>query len=194
MKSILTTAAVLTILTLGGCGGSGGDTGKSGSSTTPRENVTYQGSIALWDYLVPAGDATNQYIKTTGDQVQKYSTRFVRTNNSVTETSEISPGEKTVYTNRDNTIRIDFFTDDTPNGTVEMKARVDIGDIVTVKKSDCRLARQLATFTYEGRKYQDVIEIDCGNQPGYYQKGVGEIMQQKKLTTNGTEVTKVLTK
>lgn len=183
---------LLLTLLLTACGG-GGTTSASGETAQTRESV-YHGSITLWDYLVPAADSTNSYIKTTGDEVQKYQTRYLRQNNSVTEVSDLSKNEKTVYTNEGNKIVVTFYTDGAQNGTVEMKGKVDIGDIVTVKNSDCRLAQHLDSFKYDGQLFDDVIEIKCGENPGYYQKGVGEIMQKQPLGTNGTVATKVLAK
>ena len=184
---------LLLTLLLTACGGGGGTT--SGSQQTAQTRETpYSGSIALWDYLVPAADTTSSYIKTTGDEVQKYQTRYLRQNNSVTEVSDLSKNEKTVYSNEGNKIVVTFYTDGVQNGTVEMKGKVDIGNIVTVKTSDCRLAQHLESFKYNGQLFEDVIEIKCGENPGYYQKGVGEIMQKHPLGTTGTVTTKVLAK
>jgi hypothetical protein len=187
--SFLTGVAVAALFT--GCGGGGGTT-TSASSTEPTRTVAYQGDIALWDYLVPAADATNSYIKTNGTETKKYQTRFSRSTDGITEISELSPNEKTLYTNNGNTIEITFYADNVQNGSVTLKSKVNINDIVTVKTSDCRLKQRLASFTYAGNSYSDVIEIVCGDTPGYYQKGVGEILQQKSLSPSGTVETKIL--
>ncbi len=190
-KSIYTilTASAL-IWTLTGCGGSGGEA--NGTPSTQTRDTLYRGDIALWNYLVPSSDSTNTYIKTNGSDEKRYTTRFVAQNDSVTEISELSSNEKTVYTNAGNTIKITFYNDNVPNGSLELKSKVNLNDIVTVKKSDCRLKKHLETFTYDKHTYKDVIEIECGNTPGYYQKGVGEIMQKKALSANGAVETKIL--
>ncbi len=176
-------------LMLTACGSGGGE-----KSTPPTQQArVYSGNIDLWQYMVPSSDRTNSYIRTTGTETKKYQTRYVVKADNVTEESQLSSNEKTVYTNRGNTILITFFTDGVQNGSVELKAKVDIGDIVTVKKSDCRLTKQMPEYTYNGEKFEDVIEIVCGNDPGYYQRGTGEILQKRALTTNGQIETKVLT-
>jgi hypothetical protein len=188
-SAILTTVTIALLFTA--CGGGGG--GEKTTTNGAQERI-YSGSIDLWQYMVPNADRTNSYIKTTGSNSQQYQTRYVVKENSVTEESELSSNEKTVYTNKGNTILVTFFTDGAQNGSVELKAKVDIGNIVTVKKSDCRLTRQLAEYSYNGQNFKDVIEIVCGKDPGYYQRGVGEILQKKTLTTNGQVETKILTK
>ncbi len=181
-------------LLFSGCGGGGGsDTDNTTTLNKDRTSQQYEGSIALWDYLVPASDTTNSYIKTTATQSQTYQTRYLTESDSVTEISELSQNEKTVYTNNGNEILITFYTDNVSNGSVELKAKVDIGDIVTVKKSDCRLTQHLNSFVYNNQTFTDVIEIKCGDAPGYYQKGVGEVVQERVLSTQSIE-TKVLTK
>ncbi len=188
---LLIASAVAGVLT--GCGGGGsGGAGASSPSKEPTRTIAYQGDIALWDYLVPASDSTNSYIKTNGSETEKYKTHFSRSNDGVTEISELSPNEKSVYTNTGNTIKVTFYTDNVQNGSVELKSKVNINDVVTVKRSDCQLTRKLSTFKYSGHTYNDVIEIVCGKTPGYYQKGIGEIVQQKELSANGDVVTKIL--
>ena len=180
----------LTFLLIG-CGSSG-ENSSTKKNGIDRNSQQYEGDIVLWNYIVPSNDATNRYIKTNGTQSQQYQIYFAKENNRVTEISELSQNEKTVYTNNGNTIDITFYTDNAKNGSVTLKSKVNINDIVTVKKSDCRLKRHFDQFSYEDKIFADVIEIQCGNTPGYYQKGVGEIMQQKILSTKSIE-TKILT-
>ena len=184
------TILTLLIVTFAGCGGTGSDT-KEKRSDTPSYT---SGDIALWEYLVPNSDTTNNYIRTSGNDVEKYRTVYTREADKVTEISDFSKNEKTIYTKNKNNITILFYTDGTQNGRLELKPTVDIGDIVTIKKSDCKLVQRLDIFSFEGKEFNDVIEIKCGDAPGYYQKGVGEILQQKSLTENGKVVTKVLAK
>ena len=183
---------ILTI-SLGGCGGSAGGT-ESGTQKTKSVTHNYNnGSVALWDYLVPAGDTTNSYIKTNGTTTQKYRTRFVREADTVTEVSDLSKNEKTIYKKNKENITILFYTDGTENGRLELKPTVDIGDIVTIKKSDCKLEKVWDTFTFEKREFKDVIEIRCGETPGYYQRGRGEILQERHLAESGKVETKMIT-
>ena len=187
-KATIGSIAIIFLFTA--CGSGGGE--KVSTDSPQQEARVYSGNIDLWQYMVPDADRTNNYIRTTGSDTKKYQTRYVVKGNSVTEESELSSNEKTVYTNKGNTILVTFFTDGSQNGSVELKTKVDIGDIVTVKKSDCKLTRQIPEYSYQGQKFEDVIEIVCGNDPGYYQRNVGEILQKKTLTTNGQVETKVL--
>ncbi len=179
------------IFSLAGCGGATGDT--KAERTEPVHQNYNNGAIALWDYLVPAGDTTNNYIKTSGEEIQKYKTRYTREANSVTEVSDLSQNEKTIYRKDKENITILFYTNGEENGRLELKPTVDIGDIVTVKKSDCTLKKLWDHFTFEEKNFKDVIEIRCGDTPGYYQRGVGEILQEKHLSESGKIETKVLT-
>jgi len=179
------------IFSLAGCGGATGDT--KTEQTKPVHQNYSNGAIALWDYLVPSGDTTNSYIKTSGEKTQKYKTRYTREANSVTEVSDLSQNEKTIYRNNKENITVLFYTNGEENGRLELKPTVDIGDIVTIKKSDCTLVKRWDDFMFQDKNFKDVIEIHCGDTPGYYQRGVGEIVQEKHLAENGKVETKVLT-
>ncbi len=168
--------------------GCGGTAGESRTETTQNIQSYDKGAIALWDYLVPETDTTNSYIKTSGDQIEKYRTHYTREADTVTEISEFSKNEKTIYTKTKNNITILFYTDNVENGRLELKPTVDIGDIVTIKKSDCTLVKKWDNFRFEEQSFDDVIEIQCGNTPGYYQRGTGEILQKRALSQNGTTV------
>ncbi len=182
------------ILGLTGCGAGGtNDNDKQERTDTTKVPANYnKGAISLWDYLVPETDTTNNYIKTSGDQTEKYRTRYTKSADTVTEVSDFSQNEKTIYKNEKNNITILFYTDGSENGRLELKPTVDIGDIVTIKKSDCTLVKLWDEFHFDGKSFKDVIEIRCGDTPGYYQRGVGEILQQKPLTESGGVETKLI--
>ena len=168
-----------------------------GSSTETDTHQTQQpvsGEYALWDYLVPSVDTTNKYIKTTATSTKKYQTRFVKKGNTVTEISDYAKNEQTIYTKNKTNITISFLKDGAPNGHYDLKLNVDIDDMVTVKQSDCRLTKHYDTFSIDGESFSDVIEITCSDEPGYYQKGVGEIAQKKSLSTSGKVDIKILSK
>lgn len=195
MRFIQLISVWILIFSLSGCGGTTNET-QTETQTKPAKPAPQNysnGSITLWDYLVPAGDTTNSYIKISGGETQKYRTRYTRDANTVTEISDLSKNEKTVYKNGKNSITVLFFIDNEENGRLELKPTVDIGDVVTVKKSNCTLAKLWEDFTFQGKTFKDVIEIECGDTPGYYQRGVGEILQKKHLAENGKVETKVLT-
>ncbi len=184
-----TILAILAAVVISGCGGSA--TGDE-QSTKSSHSQPSSGEYALWDYLVPSVDTTNNYIKTTATSTQKYQTRFVKSGDTVTETSDYAKNEQTIYTKNKTNITVSFLKDGAPNGHYDLKLYVDIDDIVTVKKSDCRLTQHYDTYSIDGEKFNDVIEITCGNEPGFYQKGVGEIAQKRSLSTSGKVDIKIL--
>ncbi len=180
--------AIITAAVISGCGGSTEDNQTSGKTQSQPSS----GKYALWEYLVPSVDTTNKYIRTTANSTQKYQTRFVKEGNRVVETSDYAKNEQTIYTKNKTNITVSFLKDSKPNGRYDLKLYVDIDDIVTVKKSDCRLSNHYDTYTIDGENFKDVIEITCANEPGFYQKGVGEIAQKKSLSTSGKVDVKIL--
>ena len=190
----LTTLLTSVVIFTTGCGSTSTESNNDiKSSITSERSKTYNdGSITLWNYLVPANDTTNNYIKTTGTTSKTYTTRFITETNKVTEISDLSENEKTIYIKNTNDITVLFYTDGAENGRLELKPTVDIGDIVTIKKSDCTLVKYWDVFHYGEKNFNDVIEIKCGDTPGYYQKDVGEILQKQTLAETGTVITKYL--
>ncbi len=181
------TFIMITILiTLLGCGTT--TTQRDNTDTSNKQAYSNSGEYALWDYLVPQQSSTNNYIKTTGSTKQKYQTRYVKEDNSVIESSSDVPNEKTVYKKGANSISVSFLKDSQPNGHYELHTLVDIGDMVTIKTSSCILKEHYDSFSFQGKKFEDVIAIECGNTPGYYQKGIGEIGQEQALNTTGRVV------
>lgn len=181
--------AIIAAVVISGCGGGSAE---EADGTKSSHTQAGGGKYALWDYLVPSVDKTNNYIKTTATSTQKYQTRFVKTGNTVTETSDYAKNEQTIYTKNKTNITVSFLKDGAPNGRYDLKLYVDIDDIVTVKKSDCRLTKHYDTYSIDGENFNDVIEITCGNEPGFYQKGVGEIAQKRSLSTSGKVDIKIL--
>ena len=175
------------MITFIGCGGAGG-TDVSAGDVVKTKTYTNKGNYALWEYLVPAKTSTNNYIKTTGDTVQKYQTRYIKQDDSVIESSTDVPNEQTIYTKNANSITVSFSKDSQPNGHYDLHTLVDIGDMVTMKTSNCILKKHYDSFAFQGQTYTDVIAIECGNTPGYYQKGIGEIGQEQSLNTTGRVV------
>ncbi len=184
-KTLIFLTILITLLGCGGTTGSDIQTKTNNSNNNNKTIYTNSGEYALWDYLVPQQSSTNNYIKTTGNTMQKYQTRYIKENNTVTESSSDVPNEKTIYTKNSNNITVSFFKDSQPNGHYELHTLVDIGDMVTIKASNCILKRHYDSFSFEGKTFEDVIAIECGNTPGYYQKGIGEIGQEQALNTTG---------
>jgi hypothetical protein len=95
----------------------------------------------------------------------------------VVEVNDYASNEKTIYEKLNNKIKVRFEKNNKANGMYELHLTADIGDIITERSSECVLHKHYPTFSIKDRNFQDVIEIKCGNTPGYYQKGVGEIAQ-----------------
>jgi len=106
----------------------------------------------------------------------------------VTEVDDNAPDEKTIYEKKTDRITVSFQKNGQANGSYDMKRYAKINDIVTIKDSDCRLVAHHDLINLGGKSYEDVIEIDCGNHPGYYQKYAGEIGQSQKGVDGKAEV------
>ena len=188
---------VLALFLMSGCGGGGaGDTGGSSSGLTqsdkkgavPTDKGKTDGKYNLWDYMAPKNDRTNNFVETTGDSTKNYKTTYSTSPNRVTETSDYAKNEKTIYTKEADRVTVSFEKDGTPNGEYALDLTADIGDIVTVKESTCKLTKHYDTVDISGKNFTDVIEIKCGDIPGYYQKGVGEIAQVEEKNKKSIRV------
>jgi len=179
------------IALISGCGG-----GDNRSPDRDRDNTIQNNSIRnsqsynLWEYFTPNRSKTNSYKLYENNSVSSYKTSYNVSNNKVIEVDDYAPNEKTIYEKRDNYIEVKFQKDGKPNGIYKLKLYANIGDSVTVLDSTCKLTKHYDNFTIKDQAFNDVIEIRCGNKPGYYQKGVGEIAQDIK--TNNQKVTRVL--
>ncbi len=183
--------ALVTAFLFAGCGGGGEDTPSDGSSTT---TTTTKGTYQIWDYLVPVSNTTSNYLKTNGTDTQEYQSKFIKADNTVTESSDYAKNEQTIYTKNSDSITIAFYKNGAKNGAYNLKTSADIGDIVTIKQSNCVLKKHHDNIKIDTKDFNDVIEIVCGIQPGYYQKGVGEIAQEQIKTVSGTTEISVLSR
>ncbi len=165
-------ATVATLIFIG-CGGGGDST--SGGGTLGSQTITK--AYNLWDYMVPNSSKTNRFTLSSINGKSNYNTTYTVSKNRVEEVADYASDEKTIYEKKANKIVVNFTKAGQPNGTYNLLLSADIGDIVTERKSTCRLTKHLEIFELEGKSFQDVIEITCGNIPGYYQKGIGEIAQ-----------------
>ncbi len=189
LKYFIIIASTLLLFTGCGGGGSEGDSGKvpndhgSSDSGTPP-----QGAYSLWDYLTPSTSKSRSFTYNAPSGTQTYSTHFTVSGDMVTEVDDNAPQEKTVYQKRSDRITVSFQKNGQANGSYDMKRYAKIDDIVTIKDSNCRLVAHHDLISLGGKRYEDVIEIDCGNHPGYYQKYAGEIGQSQKGVDGGAEV------
>ena len=164
------------LLFLNGCGsGTGDEAGETNlKPVTPKVvNKDY----SLWEYMTPSSDKINNFSLYSNDAreaSETYTTDYTVSANSVTEVSSYALGEKTVYTKKENEIVIAFYKDNSRMGFFEISLQADIGDKITKKDSDCVLEKHYPQYSGQ---FDDVIEIVCGEQHGFYQKGIGEISQ-----------------
>ncbi len=171
IKSIALTT--ITALFLVGCGGGGGDEGKTAATTASN------GKYNLWEYMTPSSSNTNTFTLSSNSVDSTYKSTYSVSNNRVTEVADYAQDETTIYEKGTDKITVRFEKDGKANGTYALKLTANINDIVTTRNSTCKLTQHLDTFTIAGKEFSDVIEITCGNIPGYYQKGIGEVAQKE---------------
>lgn len=192
---------LLVVLLTSGCGGGGASKDSGSQSPNNRDTTSIDtnagqgkttGVYKLWEYITPKTDKTNNFIETTADKTNSYKTTYALSANSVTETSDYAKNEQTIYSKKDDRITVSFKKDGAPNGSYDLDLTADIGDIVTVKESTCKLFKHYDSIKIGDKSFTDVLEIQCKNQPGYYQKGVGEVAQTQVLGINGARSVRVL--
>ncbi|RUM67433.1 MAG: hypothetical protein DSZ06_01195 [Sulfurospirillum sp.] len=188
--------AIVVLFSFGliGCGGGSSESKAERSrvsANTDVASVVQSGKYNLWEYMVPKDSHTNTYSIYSNNSQSKYQTSYNVKQNRVVEHDHYVLNEETVYEKYPNKIKVEFKKNNQPNGMYELKLFADIGDRVTVRESSCKLSKHYDTFELKGKKFNDVIEIVCGSQPGYYQRGVGEIAQ---IEDKGTKSIRVLAK
>jgi outer membrane biogenesis lipoprotein LolB len=198
MKKALT-LSILTVALLTGCGGGGEDSQKGNDKSINKKTSTTQvgvgktdGKYNLWEYMTPSKDRTSNFIETKGDSSSTYKTTYSISAQTVTEVSDYAQNEKTIYTKMSDRIRVSFEKDGTPNGSYDLDLTADIGDIVTVKESTCKLIDHYDEKKLGDKIFSDIIEIRCNDKPGYYQKGIGEVAQTNALSTTGVKTIRIL--
>jgi len=180
---------VSTLLALAfvGCG-SGGDTSSSSGSKDSQTNAINQKQYNLWSYMTPQSSHTNTYSIYSNNKTIKYNTQYSVKQNRVVEVNDYASDEKTIYEKLSNKIKIRFEKNNKANGMYELRLTANEGDIITERSSTCKLIKHHDTFEIKGKSFTDVIEIKCGDIPGYYQKGVGEIAQVEEKNKKSIRV------
>lgn len=179
------TLATLATLFLVGCGG--GTTDEKSSSVSTTKEIKH-GQYDLWQYMTPATSNTNTFTLSDNSVDSSYKSTYTVKNSRVEEVADYAKNEKTIYEKGDTSITIKFEKDGKANGTYALKLSADIDDVVTVRNSSCKLTQHFDSFNIEGKAFSDVIEITCGDIPGYYQKGIGEIAQKESKSGKSIRV------
>ena len=139
--------------------------------------------------MTPNASNTNTFTLSSNSVDTTYKSTYTVVNQSrVEEVADYAKDEKTIYEKSNNKIIIKFEKNGKANGFYELKLTADIGNVVTVRNSNCKLSNHHDTFSIAGKSFQDVIEITCNNIPGYYQKGIGEVAQKEDSTGKNIRV------
>ncbi len=186
MKKIVVASVVLTFMFIG-CGSS-----SSSDASEPKKEIENSSAKAdgyyLWSYFTPANSNTNSFSLYNDGKSTQYKTTYSVKQDRVIEQSDNVSNEKTIYEKLSNSIRVKFEKNGKPNGMYELKLYANIGDVVTVRDSSCKLYKHYDNLTIKGKSFNDVIEIRCSNRPGYYEKGVGEIAQMSDKDSRSVRV------
>ncbi len=163
-----------------GCGGGTESENTNNINTNNSQPIvsTPKGSYNLWDYIVPSSSKTSEFsVHSQQDGDRTYRTNYAVKTNRVEEIADYAKNETTIYEIHSDKITIKFIKDGKPNGLYQLHSFANIGEVVTVRGSDCKLAKHHDQYKLDDKVFDDVIEIVCANQPGLYQKGIGEIAQ-----------------
>jgi subtilisin family serine protease len=183
----------LTLL-LVGCGGGGTSGSSGGDSSKEDENYntpTEFDGYVLYEYLVPKKTkevTVYKYINDKFDTVESLS--YNKSDYIVIQRSKQNLGGKAEYQNNGgDEIDITVF-DGIKQKSFKMKNFLYIGDVVTVENSTCVLKSHKDEFSIDDKKFKDVLEIKCPTSIGYYQKGVGLVVEKdlKNIESNDLDM------
>ena len=182
MKKILTLLILSFILI--GCGGGGETSSSSSSSRDVSENFTddtiSSSTYDTWNYIIPERTSPNSSSissRSLNGTTYQATFRSIEENNIVEEIPENTTDERVIYEKNNNTISVRFYKNDRVTYSYDMHRFVKIGE-QTISNSSCMLVNHFASKSFNNQTYNDVIEIDCGQQKGYYAKGKGQIYQE----------------
>ncbi len=183
MKRILLTP--LLALLFVGCGSSSVDSGDvvviDGGSSPKQDNgitaLPSDKSYRLYDYLCPSSNLTVKSYKYKNKIFQsEESLEYTNNTTLTTERSLKNSDGKIEYQSSDDTINVTLYLG-TKTESFSMKNFLNIGDIVTLKESECSVSQHFDKLTYIGKEFSDVLEITCPKSIGYYQKDRGLVLE-----------------
>lgn len=159
------------------------------SETVEDQTVTYR----LWDYLIDTTQAQHQYTSYRDNRYDHTQTNSFKPI-SASQSYEVSVPyslRKIHYTqNGDGTITVAFMQDQDQLKSVQLTNRLHLDDIVTVdtpieSAKACKLAAHYDAIELADRRYDDVIQIRCGQDEAYFEKGKGIILQNSHSSDTG---------
>ena len=92
---------------------------------------------------------------------------------TIIETPSNTSEEKIKYEKLANYIKVTLIKNGQNLYSYNLKKTVKIGESITQPESSCLFVNSFSQITLNGKKYNDVIEIDCGKHKAYYAKGEG---------------------
>jgi subtilisin family serine protease len=185
MKRLLFTT-VLGFLFIG-CGSTttveSGSVDKEDTTLTSTPPKVPEKSYRFYDYLGPSSNlvvTTYKYTNSTFKYEEPLEYRY--TEGLLTERSLENLDGQVEYHDAGDTIDVTIYQG-SDISAFKMHNYVDIGDMVTIKKSSCNITNHLATLTLGDKAFKDVLEVSCPKSVGYYQKSRGLIMENRKEET-----------
>ncbi len=167
-----------------GCGGasSSSPSTSSGGGESGKEFNTpanFDGTI-LYNYLVPNGDKKIKNLKFKNDQLIEEETLSYKANDTlITLRSLQNLGGKVEYRLEDEGKEIEVtIYDENKLNRFKLHNFIHIGDRVTIKDSSCIYKAYYDEIEIHGTRFRDMIEIECPNHIGYYQKGKGQVAEE----------------
>jgi subtilisin family serine protease len=182
MKRLLFTS-VLGFLLIG-CGSTAtvesGSVDKEDTTLTSTPPKVPEKSYRFYDYIGPTSNLVVTTYKYTNDTF-KYDEplEYSYTEGLLTERSLENLDGQIEYHVEGDTINVTIYQG-SDISAFKMHNYVDIGDVVTIKKSSCSVTNHLATLTLGDKAFKDVLEVSCPKSIGYYQKFKGLIMENRK--------------
>ncbi len=167
----------LAILLFSACGG-GGSPSNSGSLNIVHNKLTGFKGYILSDYLFANSDKKVEKLQyKNGEFYQKETLSYSVSNSNIKLRSLTNLGGYIDFNIIDDKkIDVNIYQDAKQN-SFSMKNYLDLNHTVTTKDGECKLAKHFDIFKYDGKSYDDVIEIDCPKSKGYYQKHNGLVVE-----------------
>jgi hypothetical protein len=194
MKNLL--VSVIALILLNGCGGGGsGSADQHSQDFQPTSNMpkNFDGYI-LRDYLSPkSSQKVTIYKYKNGDLIQEEKLSYEVGDANVKVKSLTNLGGKIFYyypNDHDERIDVSIYENESEN-SFSMNNYIHLNDIVTTKGGECRVSKHFDEYKpkFDNHSFKDVLEIDCPNSVGFYQRDKGLVLEDIKsdLESNDLE-------